>query len=250
LSQLVQLFISLGIIDSAHAAAAEAAVANMGTTATTASSYTYTRNLTVGSTGADVTALQNTLIANGDLAAGDNTGFFGPLTQAGVSKWQASVGLPATGFFGPLSMAKLNAAVTTTTTTTTTTVPTTTTTTSTVVGCTPGAMFSSTTGASCATTSTVSTNTGVEGILTVNLNPTPSSGQNVYEGDSMDSLIGIQLQAQLSPITIQRVQVDLGDSTAFYTKVFPTLYLVSDTGQTLAQASLNGNTVTKQTNST
>jgi hypothetical protein len=224
LSQLVQLFISLGIIDSAHAAAAEAAVANMGTTATTAPSFTYTRNLTVGSTGADVTALQNTLIANSDLAAGLNTGYFGALTQAGVSKWQASAGLPATGFFGPLSMAKLNAsAMTTTTTTTTTSTPVTTTTSSTV------------------------TNTGVEGILTVNLNPVPSSGQNVYEGDTMDSLLGIKLQAQLSPITIQRVQVDLGNSTSFYTKVFTTLYLVSDTGQTLAQATLNANTVTKQT---
>ncbi|HUD04112.1 MAG TPA: peptidoglycan-binding protein [Candidatus Paceibacterota bacterium] len=248
LAQLTALLTSLGISSSQISAAVSA----LGTTNTTTSSgYNYTRSLTVGSTGADVTALQNTLIANGDLASGLNTGYFGALTQAGVAKWQASVGItPAVGYFGPISIAKLGASssMTTTTTTTTSTSAPSTSAPSSVAGCTPGAMFSSTTGAACATSSTV-TNTGVEGILTVNLNPTPSSGQNVYEGDSMDSLIGIQLQAQLSPITIQRVQVDLGDSTAFYTKVFPTLYLVSDTGQTLAQASLNGNTVTKQTNS-
>ncbi len=220
LAQLVNLFISLGIIPPSEAAAAQAAIANSATTPA-ASSYTYNTDLTVGSTGADVTALQNTLIANGDLASGLNTGYFGALTKAGVMKWQASVGVSSTGYFGPLSRAKLNASSTTTTTTTTTT-----------------------TGGS--TSSTV-TNTGVEGILTVNLNSTPSSGQNVYEGDSKDSLIGIKLQAQLSPIDIQRVQVDLGNSTNFYTKYFQTLYLVSDTGQVLAQAALNTNTVTKQT---
>jgi len=240
LTQLVNLFIQLGIISPDKAQAALAAV-NTPTTSTTGttSGYTYTRSLTVGSTGADVTALQNAV------GISPATGYFGPLTQAAVAKWQASAGLPATGYFGPLSMAKLNASGSMTTTTTTTT----TTGTTAVAGCTPGAMFSSTTGASCASTtsSTVATNTGVEGILTTNLNAVPSSGQNVYAGDTMDSLLGIKLQAQLSPITIQRVQVNLGTNTQFYTKAFSTLYLVSDTGQVLAQAALNSNTVTKQT---
>jgi hypothetical protein len=227
LAQLVNLFISLGIISPDKAAAAQAAVANQGTTAS-ASSYTFNTDLTVGSTGADVTALQNTLISGGYLASGLNTGYFGTLTQAGVSKWQVAEGItPSTGYFGPISRAKLNgsSSMTTTTTTTTTT---------------------GTTG----TTGTTVTNTGVEGILTVNLNSTPSSGTNVYAGDSKDALLGIKLQAQLSPISIQRVQVDLGSSSTVYNKQLENLYLVSDTGQVLAQAALNENTVTKQTSGT
>ncbi len=57
LAQLVNLFISLGIIPPSEAAAAQAAIANSATTPA-ASSYTYNTDLTVGSTGADVTALQ------------------------------------------------------------------------------------------------------------------------------------------------------------------------------------------------
>lgn len=195
--------------------------------ASSASSYTFNTDLTIGSTGADVTALQNDLIAGGYLAAGLNTGYFGSLTAAGVSKWQAANGISATGYFGPLSRAKLNASSSMSSST---------------------SMASTTTSTSnVASTGSIATNTGVEGILTVNLNSTPSSGENVYEGDSKDALIGIKLQAQLSPIDIQRVQVDLGNSTTFYTKFFSNLYLVSDTGQILAQAALNTNTVTKQT---
>jgi hypothetical protein len=211
LAQLVNLFISLGIIPADKAAAAQAAI----TGSTSASSYTFNTDLTVGSKGADVTALQNAV------GVSPATGYFGAITKAAVMKWQASAGLPATGFVGPLSRAKLNASGSMTTTTTTTT----------------------------STGSTV-TNTGVEGILTSNLNAVPSSGQNVYAGDTMDSVLGIKLQAQLSPITIQRVQLDLGNSSNFYTKFFQTLYLVDDTGKVLAQAALNSNTVTKQTSGT
>jgi len=199
------------------------------TTTTASSGYTYNTDLTVGSTGADVTALQNTLISGGYLASGLNTGYFGALTKAAVMKWQTAAGISATGYVGPISRAKLNASSSMTTTTGTTTTTTTT---------------------STGTTGTTVTNTGVEGILTSNLNAVPSSGQNVYAGDSQDSLLGIKLQAQLSPITIQRVQLDLGNSSNYYTKFFDTLYLVSDTGAVLAQASLNANTVTKQTSST
>jgi hypothetical protein len=69
-------------------------------------SCTFTRSLTVGSRGTDVTCLQNALIAGGFLAAGNNTGYFGGLTKAAVVKWQISRGVsPASGFFGPLSRA-------------------------------------------------------------------------------------------------------------------------------------------------
>lgn len=70
-----------------------------------ASAYNFTRDLTVGLRGDDVTALQAALIASGDLAITAPTGYFGDLTKAAVAKWQARNGVPATGYFGPLSRA-------------------------------------------------------------------------------------------------------------------------------------------------
>lgn len=69
-------------------------------------SYSYTRDLTVGAKGADVTALQGLLISKGYLKIASPTGYFGSLTQAAVAAWQAAVGLsPAAGYFGPKSRA-------------------------------------------------------------------------------------------------------------------------------------------------
>lgn len=72
------------------------------------SSAAFSTNLTVGSTGADVTALQNWLITNGFSIPAGATGYFGSQTKAALASYQKSVGLPAYGFFGPLTQAKLN----------------------------------------------------------------------------------------------------------------------------------------------
>ncbi len=69
------------------------------------SAYSYTHDLTVGSKGADVTALQQMLGSKGYLSVAA-TGYFGALTKAAVAKWQAAVGLsPAAGYFGAKSRA-------------------------------------------------------------------------------------------------------------------------------------------------
>ena len=82
----------------------------LGTQGGSMSSTTFTRDLTVGSKGADVTALQNILISKGYLGAGYNTGYFGALTKAALAKWQAASGIsPAAGYFGPKSRAAINA---------------------------------------------------------------------------------------------------------------------------------------------
>jgi hypothetical protein len=66
-------------------------------------------DLTIGSTGAEVTALQNILISNGYSIPAGATGYFGTQTQAALAAWQAAVGIaPAAGYFGPISRAKLN----------------------------------------------------------------------------------------------------------------------------------------------
>ena len=75
------------------------------------SCLSFTRDLGVGSTGADVTALQNYLIGKGYLAAGNATGYYGSLTSAAVGKLQheakivSSPSDPGYGRFGPATRA-------------------------------------------------------------------------------------------------------------------------------------------------
>ncbi len=72
------------------------------------SAYNYTRDLTVGSKGADVTALQGMLISGGHLKVAA-TGYFGALTKAALAQWQGTNGItPAVGYFGPKTRAFIN----------------------------------------------------------------------------------------------------------------------------------------------
>lgn len=200
LSQLVDLFISLGIISADKAAAAKAAVGTSATTGTT-----FTRDLTVGSSGADVTALQTKLGVSA-------TGYFGSLTKAAVMSYQTANGIPSTGYVGPLTRAQLNA----------------------------GSVV--TTGGTTTGGSTV-INTGVEGSITANKSSVSNS--TLREGDTMRQVLGVKLEAKLSDINVQRIKLDLGSETTVYTKVFKTFYLTDDSGKVLAQADLNSNTVVK-----
>ncbi len=74
----------------------------------------FTRDLTVGSTGNDVKCLQQYLngagyqvSASGAGSPGSETTTFGPATKAALTKWQSASGVsPASGYFGPISRAK------------------------------------------------------------------------------------------------------------------------------------------------
>lgn len=110
----------------AQVAALQAQVGQGGTgTASGICPYTWTRNLSIGATGADVMKLQQFLNADPDTrvaaagagSVGMETQYYGPLTAAAVSKMQvkyrAEVLTPLglvnpTGFFGPSSRAKAN----------------------------------------------------------------------------------------------------------------------------------------------
>lgn len=78
-----------------------------------------TRDLTVGSRGDDVMALQKALNARGFTIAasglgspGNETSYFGGLTRAAVAKYQAANGIsPAVGYVGPKTRASMNALV-------------------------------------------------------------------------------------------------------------------------------------------
>jgi peptidoglycan hydrolase-like protein with peptidoglycan-binding domain len=69
--------------------------------------YSFNRDLTVGSEGDDVAALQTFLQSEGYLGTiGEDKGFFGILTRAALESYQTNKGIyPATGFFGPITRA-------------------------------------------------------------------------------------------------------------------------------------------------
>ena len=185
---------------------------------------TFTTDLTVGSRGPGVTALQQWLVGKGLLTmpAGVAYGYFGPLTKAAVAAYQTSVGItPAVGYFGPITRAKVNATVVVTPPVTPpgTVVP---------VGAitTPGA--EGTIAATESSAGTVST---------------------VYEGDSQAPILGIKVEATGSDMAVQRIKFDLDEDvtasdTKFYNKIYKKLY-VTEGGNVLASIDLNSTTVTK-----
>jgi len=67
----------------------------------------FTAYLSSGSSGAQVTALQKRLIADG-FFTGSATGTYGPLTEAAVKKYQAKHGLSQAGVVGPSTRQLLN----------------------------------------------------------------------------------------------------------------------------------------------
>lgn len=75
--------------------------------AMSAGACTFTKNLTVGSKGDDVTCLQTYLASTGHFTYSGAKGYFGGITKSAVAAWQAANGLtPAVGYFGSLSRAK------------------------------------------------------------------------------------------------------------------------------------------------
>ncbi|MDD5710842.1 MAG: peptidoglycan-binding protein [Candidatus Colwellbacteria bacterium] len=79
-----------------------------GEDTSTTTCYNWSGSLTIGSTGPDVTTLQNYLTGTGHFTfSGGATGYFGSITQAAVAAWQAANGVaPAVGYWGPISQAK------------------------------------------------------------------------------------------------------------------------------------------------
>jgi hypothetical protein len=187
-----------------------------GSSAVTTSA-TFNTNLTVGSKGADVTALQTWLIAKGYTIAAGATGNFGPQTKAALAAYQAASGItPAAGYFGPITRAKVNGSSSVVVTpvggTTTPVVS---------VGVTPSAN---------------------EGIMTISAGPISNSVLNV--GQQKAPVLTVRVQEQNSDIAIKRIQVDLGTNTTIYNKIFQNLYVIdASTGSVIATTPLNSSTV-------
>ncbi|MBI3019757.1 MAG: peptidoglycan-binding protein [Parcubacteria group bacterium] len=118
LSQLVELFIAMGIIPSDKAANARKALAD--TAPTVAVSATFSRGIGNGAKGEDVKRLQVLLNSDSDTkvsasgagSPGSETETFGPATESAVKKFQVKYGIAGPGsegygFVGPKTRAKL-----------------------------------------------------------------------------------------------------------------------------------------------
>lgn len=221
-----------------------------------AQSYSFSANLTVGSTGADVVALQTWLGANGftipAIASGAAAkGYFGSQTKAAVIAYQTKVGLPPTGFVGPLTRGKLNAGGTVTTTSSNGTSMTTTITCPVGYTCTPNPATTVTAVTTGATSTTVAVaapvgiaTPGIPGTLAVSLWSTPSNGTTVYKGQAYD-VASYKVQASASDMGLNSISLDFDSRIWLYAG---TITIKDDMGKVVAQASnLNVNNFTELT---
>jgi hypothetical protein len=200
----------------------QAKLGQSGSTTGAGASVTFTKDLTIGSTGSEVTALQQWLASKGYLTmpAGAAFGYFGNLTKLALAKYQAEAGIsPAAGYFGPMTRAKVNA----------------------MAGTTTGG---TTTGGTTTGGSTGISTPGVEGTLTATAS-SAGIASTVYEGDSMVAILGAKLEAKTSDIAVQRVKLDLGTATTIYNKIYSKIY-VTDGSNVLASVDLNSSNVVKE----
>ncbi|MGC9605448.1 MAG: peptidoglycan-binding domain-containing protein [Minisyncoccia bacterium] len=187
-------------------------------------------NLTVGSTGSDVVALQTALMSAGYnipwIASGAAAkGYFGSQTKAAVMQYQAAHGVPNTGFVGPLTRAALNGGAMT------------------VGGTTCPAGYTCTLTGSPVTGGSSAggiTTPGVPGIMTSTAGPLSSAVLNV--GAQQVPVITVRVQAQYSDLDVQSLTLDLGNNTSAFNKLFNTVY-VTDGTNVLSSQALNGSTV-------
>ncbi len=201
---------------------------------TASANAAFSAYLTVGSTGADVSALQTWLISQGfAIPAISNgaaqTGYFGQQTKAAVVKYQASVGLPATGFVGPLTIAKLNGGAVAMA----------------PVACPAGYTCTANPGTTPVTPATpgVITTPGVAGTLAVSLQGSPS-GASLDKGESED-VVRYKLQAAASDMQVTSIAIDFDARLWLYAS---SITIKDDNGAVVAQKNnLNANDFTELT---
>ncbi|HTK33417.1 MAG TPA: peptidoglycan-binding domain-containing protein [Candidatus Paceibacterota bacterium] len=182
-------------------------------------SAAFSTNLTVGSTGADVSALQTWLISSGFSIPAGATGYFGSQTKAALASYQKSVGLPAYGFFGPLTQAKLNGTAVATTP---------------AMGCPAGYTCTANPGTTPVVGGSAGISTpGIPGTLAASLWTSPSDGTTVYKGQSYD-VVAYKLQAAASDMAVQSIGLHFNSRIWLYAGA---ITLKDDTGAVVGQIS-------------
>ncbi len=214
-----------------------------------AASLTLSSNLTIGSTGTEVSSLQQFLLDNGyDIPALSSgaamKGYFGQQTKAAVIKYQLANNVIGTGFVGPLTRAALSGGASVggagvgTVAQYVANCP---------VGYTCPAPVANAGTVVTPVTPGVITTPGVEGTISATQS-NAGLASTAYEGDKMVAILGFELEAKTSDISVQRVKVRLdeldGSDTKFYNKIYQKLYL-TDGSTVLASQDLNTSTVVK-----
>ncbi|CAN5678006.1 hypothetical protein BH11PAT2_BH11PAT2_07520 [soil metagenome] len=214
----------LGLVAMSFAPLANAQTTTTTTTTTSAAaSLTFIRDLTIGSTGSDVTSLQTWLIAKGFSIPAGATGYFGAQTKAALGAYQASVAItPAVGYFGPITRAYVNvhasdgvttgtlpAGCTSATGYSTTTGMSCAVSTTLPAGCTSTVGYSPTTGMSCSggTTTTTGPLSGGEGSID-NFKTVGATNTSLNAADSQQ-VLGFEFKASGSDLSVNRVDFDL-----------------------------------------
>jgi len=201
----------------------------LAATVSTASAA-YNTNLTVGSTGADVSSLQTWLISKGfnipAISSGAaSTGYFGSQTREAVVAYQRSINLPSTGFVGPLTRAALNGTSATVVTT----------------GCPAGFICTAIPGSTVTPATPVANTTvndGRDGSITVSDSSFVSSSQTVKKGDMDKGILSIKARSTVGNVAVSRFDVFFSDRPWLF---FGSLTLRDGvTGAVLATKTLSG----------
>lgn len=185
----------------------------------------YNANLSVGSTGADVSALQSLLISKGfDIKAISSgavaPGYFGSQTKSAVMAYQASVGVPNTGFVGPLTRGVLNG--------TSASAPV-------AMGCPVGYTCTANPGTVVTpVTPSAVVMDGTDGSLTASLS-SYASNVTVKKGETKD-LVAVKLQATAAPVSVTRFDVRFNTRPWLY---FGTVTLKDSNGTVIATKTLS-----------
>lgn len=193
------------------------------------SGYTFSSYLKVGSTGADVSALQNFLMGAGfdipSISSGAaQTGYFGQQTKAAVVKYQGSVGLPTTGFVGPLTVAKLNGTSGTVATGS--------------VVCPVGYTCTANQGTVVTNPAGPVVTDGTDGSVSVTTSSFVSTGASIKKGETKD-VVAVKLQATAGPVTVSRLDAHFSVRPWLF---FSQATLKDSTGKVIATKSLSNST--------
>lgn len=190
------------------------------TVSASAEGYQFNKNLTMGSRGADVTALQDFLTATGYYTyAGGSTGYFGGVTKAAVKAYQMAKGIaPVSGYFGPLTRASVNANATVN----------------------PGTPTTPTT--------PVVLN-GQEGFAEYRLAPQPVNNTNVQVSNDV-AVYGLEVKAKNADVSFERLTLDVAvvnGSTNENPATLINSISVKDGSTVLATIPVNSSTFSKYT---
>lgn len=212
LAQLVELFISLGIISSDKASQARAAVSGY----TTPSSYTFTMDLKQGDKGTEVMNLQKVLntdsrtqvASSGAGSPGNETSYFGALTKAAVIRYQIIKGLTATGMVDMATRAELNKVAT--------------------------ASSSSSSVTSSSSSSSTVTSDGKDGTITLTLDGYVTN-QTVKKGETKD-VYAVKAKTTAGDVTISRFDLRFSKRPWLY---FNKLALKTSDGTVIAEKTIS-----------